>query len=277
MRRLTYLKLLWLLPVLGLAVAWFFLLRPDFLGGPASYIIVSGQSMEPGLQSGDLAVLRERPQYQTGDVIAFAVGDGGAVIHRIVGGDAEDGFRTRGDNADGPDLWRPTPDDIGGSVWFSIPGIGRWIAQLRSPAVLAALSAALALVLILTGDDRRRPSSPTPEPGPRPALATASPAPAIEAPSEEPRQRLSIIQPEPVLSRPRPPAPRPFTGAPRPVLAPTLASLVQFQARLTAPPPAPLAPEPSSNERLAGPVLPRGTSWSQQQAWRAAPTNGSRP
>ena len=66
------------------AVAAFFFLAPRQLGGWASYAIVSGTSMLPTLQEGDLVMARERPQYEVGDIVLFEV-DGGRVIHRIVG------------------------------------------------------------------------------------------------------------------------------------------------------------------------------------------------
>jgi hypothetical protein len=73
--------------------------------------------MEPTLRDGDLVVVRERGSYATDDVIAFRLpagtaGPEGAVIHRIVGGSAAEGFVTRGDNRDADDSWRVAPDDI---------------------------------------------------------------------------------------------------------------------------------------------------------------------
>lgn len=155
MTRPTLLNLLWLLPVVGLAVAWFFLLRPDFMGGPAAYIIVSGESMKPGLSSGDLAVMRRQSEYGPGDVVVFGVGGGGAVIHRIVDGNAEEGFVTQGDNLERPDLWRPTPDEIGGKMWFSIPAGGRLITLLQNPFVLATLAGLLAVFSVAGGGGRK--------------------------------------------------------------------------------------------------------------------------
>jgi signal peptidase I len=138
-RTVKLLKLASLIAIAGLAVAWFILLRPVFLGGSATYIIVSGASMEPGLRSGDLAVLHRQADYQPGDVVVFGVGGGGAVIHRIIGGDSEEGFQTQGDNQSRPDLWRPTLDDIGGKLWFSVPGVGRFIDHLQQPLALATI------------------------------------------------------------------------------------------------------------------------------------------
>ena len=159
--------------VVALVAGWFFLLRPSFLGGPASYIIVQGQSMEPTLHSGDLAVLGQQDEYHPGDVVAFNV-EGGVVIHRIVGGTAEEGFVTQGDNKDGADVWRPTADDIVGRLWFSIPGGGQFLLRLREPMTLGLMAGGLGMLTVLLapaptwqpklsvpGRDRRRPAEDT--------------------------------------------------------------------------------------------------------------------
>lgn len=166
----------------GLFVAWFLFLRPPaFLGGPTSYVRVSGVSMEPSLREGDLAVVRKQGSYSPGDVVAFRVpkgepGDGAIVIHRIVGGSAEDGFIMQGDNKENPDLWRPTQDDIVGGMWFSVPLAGRLLAFLQSPLLSAGLASGFAVFLVLSGDaeeKRPRKGSPGKAPQCRPApLAT---------------------------------------------------------------------------------------------------------
>jgi signal peptidase len=139
--------------VVALVVAWFFVLRPQLLGGPADYVIVSGTSMHPGYTSGDVVVVRERDTYRTGDVVSYRipageVGAGTRVIHRIVGGSAS-GYVVRGDNRTAVDPWRPTESDIVGSAWLYVPRAGLVILLLRSPFFLAALAAALVAVAVL--------------------------------------------------------------------------------------------------------------------------------
>jgi signal peptidase I len=125
-------------------------------------VIVAGVSMEPTFPAGDLAMTRRQAGYQVGDVVAFAT-DGGVVIHRIVGGDAEQGFATQGDNREQPDLWRTGPDDIVGATWIVIPGAGHALAFVRQPAILAALAAAVAFFLAFTaGPVRPRRRHPAP-------------------------------------------------------------------------------------------------------------------
>jgi signal peptidase I len=154
----------------GLFAAWFLVLGPSVLGGPATYVVVDGTSMEPTLVDGDLAIVRRADAYEVGDVIAFRLPDGdpevrGLVIHRITGGTAEDGFVTQGDNRTGQDPWRPRPDDIVGSVWFTASGAGSYLAALREPLVMAPLAAGVTVFLVLIGGGSGdRSSQKTPDP-----------------------------------------------------------------------------------------------------------------
>jgi signal peptidase I len=142
MTKTTRIRILSTLVGVMLIIDWGMLLRPTFLGGPASYIVVSGHSMEPMLHTGDLAVARRQPSYHKGDIVVYQA-DGGRVIHRIIGGSAESGFITQGINRKEPDIWRPTPAQIYGSMWFHVPHVGLWVAAFRTPSALGALCAAL--------------------------------------------------------------------------------------------------------------------------------------
>lgn len=150
-----------LLTALGVA-AWLVYLRPTALGGPASYIFVSGTSMQPTMVTGDLVVLQRADDYAKGDVIAFAIPDGepGAgtfVIHRIVGGSAEDGFVMQGDNKPAPDDWRPTSSFVQGRLWLHISGAGSLVAWLKQPSIFASLTAALVVFfIVLGGQDKKK-------------------------------------------------------------------------------------------------------------------------
>jgi signal peptidase len=135
-------------------VGWFLALRPQTLGGPAGWILVAGDSMEPNIHAGSLVVVTRRAEYGIGDVVAYRVPDGdpGAgdnVIHRIVGGTADGGFIVRGDNTNGPDMWRPEPSDIVGAAWLVLPNGAVPMLFLRSPIVIASLAAALATYVVL--------------------------------------------------------------------------------------------------------------------------------
>jgi signal peptidase I len=135
------------------AIGWFVALRPQALGGPTAYILVSGTSMEPTIHVGSLVVVQRQTGYRVGQVVAYRIPDGGPaaglnVIHRIVGGSA-DGFVMRGDNAPATDLWRPKTGDILGSAELVIPSAAAVITVLRSPALVASVAAGLAVFFVL--------------------------------------------------------------------------------------------------------------------------------
>jgi signal peptidase I len=145
-------------------VAWILLLRPQSLGGSVSYDLIRGNSMVPTLHSNDLVLARNQSSYEVGDIITFRT-EAGNVIHRIVGGSAQEGFITQGDNAEVTDLWRPKPDDILGKMWIGIPNGGKVIETIRSPLVLAALIAALGVFVVLgIGDKTKKRGNESGEP-----------------------------------------------------------------------------------------------------------------
>jgi signal peptidase I len=153
---------------LAMAVGWLLTLRPVQLGGPADYVMVRGTSMLPTFRTGDLVIVKRRPAYALGDVIAYKVpaGDLGAglvVIHRIVGGSATDGFVTRGDNNPTDDEWRPTVEDVLGSPAIRVPKLGGVLAFFHAPLPLACLGAAIAIALVFDMGQKKRTSAPDAE------------------------------------------------------------------------------------------------------------------
>lgn len=118
--------------VVALVVLW-----PTAWGGSSTWVRVTGESMLPGMRDGDLVLAREHEAYEVGDAIVYETGQG-KVIHRIVGGDAETGFVTQGDNRERVDPWRPRPDDVVGRAWKQVPAGGRAIDVVTTPAVVGA-------------------------------------------------------------------------------------------------------------------------------------------
>ena len=119
-----------------------FVAGPSSLGGPASYVIVDGRSMEPTYEDGDLVVAYQRNSYGVDDIIVYdaPVDHQFNVIHRIVER-TDGGFITQGDNRDEPDGWIAPDDEIHGAALFHIPNGGRFVTFLRQPAAVLALLA----------------------------------------------------------------------------------------------------------------------------------------
>ncbi|MCC7365408.1 MAG: signal peptidase I [Dehalococcoidia bacterium] len=142
------------LAVAAVVVLWWHF-GPAQLGGPTSYIIVNGNSMEPGMERGDLALVRRAASYETGDVVTYRHPSVGPVIHRVIG---TEGARLvlQGDNNDFVDGYRPAADEVIGELWFHVPRVGSWLARLHGPLSAAALLAlAFGGLAVGTGGVRR--------------------------------------------------------------------------------------------------------------------------
>ena len=101
----------WLVTV-AILVAMGWLLLPARFGGPVSYVVVRGTSMEPTYHVGDMLYVREQSSYEIGDVIVYRIpegapGEGVQVVHRLVEIRSDGTFTLRGDNRDRADLDHP--------------------------------------------------------------------------------------------------------------------------------------------------------------------------
>jgi signal peptidase len=157
-------KVAWVVATVMTILFWAQFLRPEALGGNAGYVLVSGQSMEPHYHTGDMVMVLHRSSYNVGDVIAYRVPKGDAmvglqVIHRIIGGNATKGFVVRGDNRTAPDVWHPKPGDIVGSQVVRIPNAVAVLRYLRSPLLLALLAAAFVFVHVFGRDEKETPAA----------------------------------------------------------------------------------------------------------------------
>lgn len=130
---------------------------PAQLGGPVSYVIVDGPSMEPTYDDGDLVLARQQPSYEVGDVITYdaPVDRQFNVIHRIVER-VDGGYRTQGDNRDEPDGWIAPDDAIHGASWLHLPSGGGIVAFLRQPHAILALLAGLAAFEYVKRSERKK-------------------------------------------------------------------------------------------------------------------------
>ena len=94
--------------------------------------IVLTESMQPTINPGDivLSLNPERLPPKVGDIVTYTGRryDGTAVAsftHRVISGDAKNGFVMKGDNNPAPDTQQPTLADISGVVFYTIPIIGK--------------------------------------------------------------------------------------------------------------------------------------------------------
>ncbi len=140
---------------------------PQPIGGPVAYVRVSGSSMEPGLHTGDLVVVRKRSSYAVGDVVAYRVPDGqfgerNVVIHRLTAGDGRRGWTTQGDNRAAADPWTPRDSDIVGEMTWTTAKGGEAFAWLAQPLPLGLLCGGLTTLMLVLPDRRRRVVAPAP-------------------------------------------------------------------------------------------------------------------
>ncbi len=155
------------LVLLALFAAWYFL-APTQLGGSTSYAVVVGSSMEPKLERGDLAIVREQGGYELGDVVAYRHQELDRIlIHRIVAEDGET-FVLKGDANDFVDSGFPTQRDMVGSLWVTVPYAGSALEWAQTPWHAAVIAAGATLILLLGGlgatKTRRRKSAAKSDP-----------------------------------------------------------------------------------------------------------------
>lgn len=131
-----------------------FYLWPAQLHGSTSMVIVSGHSMEPTYFTGDLVIARKMKP-SVGDVIVYAPANlgGSQIIHRIIGGNATDGWQMQGDNNGFVDPFTPKGSEVKGVVLVHYASFGRVTALLLNPLVWAfVLLLAIVLLVWWSGD-----------------------------------------------------------------------------------------------------------------------------
>jgi signal peptidase I len=136
LRRLVLSALLIVGAIGAALVVW-----PTQLGGHTGLAVVSGNSMAPLLQDGDLAVVRKRPWYEVGDIVLYRDDRRGTdklFLHRIVGIEG-DRFTLKGDANGFTDPAKPAKSAIIGELWFHTSGKGQYTKRIASHPELGAL------------------------------------------------------------------------------------------------------------------------------------------
>lgn len=124
-------------------------LAPTQFGGWVTYVIVDGNSMEPGFYLGDLVLVRSQQNYGAGDaVVYYDPNMGSYVFHRIVRTEL-DRFILQGDNNSWLDSYQPTQDEVVGKLWVHLPKLGRGIEWMRVPLNMAVIAGLMGVVLML--------------------------------------------------------------------------------------------------------------------------------
>lgn len=123
-----------------LIIIYLLLSVAPFALGIRPYIVLSA-SMEPTIMTGALGYINTKDceDINTGDIVAFTMGDEITVLHRVVGVNQDGTYVTKGDNNDNEDFASLHPSQIVGKVIGSIPKLGyisSWL-QTRQGMVIA--------------------------------------------------------------------------------------------------------------------------------------------
>jgi signal peptidase len=131
------------------------LLAPVNLGGRSAFAVIVGASMQPMLEQGDLAIVRQARSYKVGDVVLYHSNSlQRHVMHRIVRRNG-DRFTLRGDANSFADPDQPTRSEIIGRYWFVVPRAGSVVEWLQQPLQAALLVFLVALIAFLPAAQRQ--------------------------------------------------------------------------------------------------------------------------
>lgn len=98
--------------------------------GYSTAVVISG-SMSGTIEVNDMVVIHAEDSYAPGDVITFRSGES-LVTHRLLEQTVE-GYITKGDANNAPDLDPVSAENVEGKVVLVIPGVGRIMELLRTP------------------------------------------------------------------------------------------------------------------------------------------------
>ena len=147
----TKVALVWLIGALLIA---YLLSKTFFKQGlplPISFYLVQSGSMEPAINTGDVVVVKSRPEYKARETITFYDTDHRVVTHRILKAQSDDGqtvFITKGDANESADT-NPVPQSqVIGKLVMVLPKMGFVVsfAKTRYGALLLIIVPAVIII-----------------------------------------------------------------------------------------------------------------------------------
>jgi len=125
--------------------------RPVALAGDTLYEPVYSGSMEPTIPVGSIVLIKPaNPEtLKIGDIICFKLSQPTSITHRIIN-ITNEGFITKGDANEDPDMWTVKKENVIGKVISTIPYIGYIGHFVRTPIGFILLIIIPATLLIIT-------------------------------------------------------------------------------------------------------------------------------
>lgn len=163
-----------------------FLLWPIKWGGQFGGIMVSGHSMESTYYTGDLLIIK-KASAEVGKVMVYEVPDHETlhVVHRVVSGNATDGWIFRGDNNTWDDPFTVPDANMVGTPILRIQHVGIVVDKLSNPIVIVSLIIfALGILLWPRSQKKVRKSATSPVETPADAPETPDGDTINDEPSE---------------------------------------------------------------------------------------------
>jgi signal peptidase I len=137
-------NLVWFAALVAIWIAF----APTLIGGRASYVVVNGNSMEPGFHRGDLVIVQAASSYNVGDIVIYRNAELKAfVIHRIIATE-QDHYVFKGDNNSWIDTYHPTRAELIGKLWIHVPKLGKGMEWLRYPIHMGLTTGVLGGILM---------------------------------------------------------------------------------------------------------------------------------
>jgi signal peptidase len=123
--------------VVAVVVSVFALMKGGYLPQATGFVVMSG-SMEPAIGTGSVVIVQKALRtFSIGDVITFKRSGGDPVTHRVTNVTSENGetlYETKGDANNAPDATPVAHSQVLGSVVWSVPHVGKFIALGKTPA-----------------------------------------------------------------------------------------------------------------------------------------------